>query len=312
MAANVETMFYVREKPWHGLGTMVMEAPDSESALSLAGLDWNVVQKDLMTTDGYGGVISGFKANVRDSDNSVLGIVTDRYKVVQNTEAFAFTDALLGEGVRYETAGSLQNGRRTWMLARLPHQYIINGDEITPYLVFMNSHDGSGSIKVAMTPVRVVCQNTLNLALATAKRSWSCNHTGDIAGKMDEARDTLLYAGQYMAELGKTFDTLNQIKLSDGKVMEFIHALLPENEGASRQQKRNTQKMREDMKRRYFDAPDLMDVGRNGYRFINAVSDFATHAKPLRERSNYKESLFARTVDGNPMIDKAYQMVLAA
>lgn len=312
MAANVETMFYVREKPWHGLGTMVMEAPDSESALSLAGLDWNVVQKDLMTTDGCGGVISGFKANVRDSDNSVLGIVTDRYKVVQNTEAFAFTDALLGEGVRYETAGSLQNGRRTWMLARLPHQYIINGDEITPYLVFMNSHDGSGSIKVAMTPVRVVCQNTLNLALATAKRSWSCNHTGDIAGKMDEARDTLLYAGQYMAELGKTFDTLNQIKLSDGKVMEFIHALLPENEGASRQQKRNTQKMREDMKRRYFDAPDLMDVGRNGYRFINAVSDFATHAKPLRERSNYKESLFARTVDGNPMIDKAYQMVLAA
>lgn len=170
MAANVESMFYVREKPWHGLGTMVMEAPDSEAALTLAGLNWNVIQKNIKTVDG-GNIISGFKANVRDSDNSVLGIVTDRYKVVQNMEAFAFTDALLGEGVRYETAGSLQNGRRTWMLARLPHQYIINGEEITPYLVFMNSHDGSGSIKVAMTPVRVVCQNTLNLALATAKRS---------------------------------------------------------------------------------------------------------------------------------------------
>lgn len=311
MAANVERMFSVREKPWHGLGTIVMEAPDSEGALHLAGLDWNVVQKDVVTV-GSNSIITGFKANVRDSDNSVLGIVTDRYKVVQNTEAFAFTDALLGEGVRYETAGSLQGGRRTWILARLPHQYIINGEEITPYLVFMNSHDGSGSIKVAMTPIRVVCQNTLNLALAKAKRSWSCNHTGDIEGKMDEARDTLLYAGQYMAELGKTFDSLNQIKLSDGKVIEFINTLIPESDGASSQQKRNTLKMREDMKRRYFDAPDLAGVGKNGYRFVNAVSDFATHAKPLRERSNYKESLFAKTVDGNPMIDKAYQMALAA
>lgn len=311
MSANVETMFSVREKPWHGLGTIVAEAPDSKTALELAGLNWLVVQKDIVTADG-GDIISGFKANVRDSDNSVLGIVTDRYKVVQNSEAFAFTDALLGEGVRYETAGSLQNGRRTWMLAKLPQQYIINGDEITPYLVFMNAHDGSGSIKVAMTPVRVVCSNTLNLALTTAKRCWSCHHTGNICSKMDEARDTLLYAGQYMVELGKNFDQLNQIHLTDSKVMEFVNSLLPFNDDASLQQKRNIAKLREDMKLRYFDAPDLQTIGKNAYRFINAVSDFATHVKPLREHSNYKESMFARTVDGNPMIDKAYQMVMSA
>lgn len=311
MAANVESMFYVREKPWHGLGTMVAEAPDSAAALRLAGLDWNVIQKDIMTVDGDG-TIPGFKANVRDTDGSVLGIVTDRYRVVQNAEAFSFTDALLGEGVRYETAGSLQGGRRTWVLARLPHQYIINGEEITPYLVFMNAHDGSGAIKAAMTPVRVVCQNTLNLALSTAKRSWSFNHTGDISGKLDEARDTLLYAGLYMTELGKTFGKLGQMKLSDGKVTEFISALIPDAEDGSPQQRRNIRKMREDLRARYYDAPDLADVGRNGYRFINAVSDFATHAKPLRERANYREALFARTVDGNPLIDRAYQMVMAA
>lgn len=311
MAANVESMFYVREKPWHGLGTMVAEAPDSAAALRLAGLDWNVIQKDIKTEDGDG-IIPGFKANVRDRDGSVLGIVTDRYRVVQNAEAFSFTDALLGEGVRYETAGSLQGGRRTWVLARLPHQYIINGEEISPYLVFMNAHDGSGAIKAAMTPVRVVCQNTLNLALSTAKRSWSFNHTGDISGKLDEARDTLLYAGQYMAELGKAFGKLGQIRLSDGKVTEFISALVPETDGASPQQKRNIRKMQEELRARYYDAPDLADVGKNGYRFINAVSDFATHAKPLRERANYRESLFARTVDGNPLIDRAYQMVTAA
>lgn len=147
MSANVETMFYTREKPWHGLGTMVMEAPSSREALALAGLDWEVVQKQLVTGDGI--PVSGFKVNVRDTDNQVLGVVTDRYKVVQNRDAFAFTDELLGEGITYETAGALQNGRRTWILAKLPQCYIISGDEITPYLVFMNSHDGTGAIKAA-------------------------------------------------------------------------------------------------------------------------------------------------------------------
>ncbi|MCI6886644.1 MAG: DUF945 domain-containing protein [Lachnospiraceae bacterium] len=310
MAANVETMFYTRVKPWHGLGTMVMEAPDSKSALRLAGLGWSVIQKDLTTLDGI--PVSGFKANVRDSDNQVLGVVSDRYKVVQNEDAFAFTDGLLGEGVRYETAGSLQNGRRTWILAKLSQRYIISGDEITPYLVFMNSHDGTGAIKAAMTPVRVVCQNTLNLALSTAKRSWSTNHVGNIDGKLEDARYTLLYADQYMAELGKAIDALNRQKLSDRQVYEYINALFPLSENATENQKKNLLRMKEDMKLRYFEAPDLQYVGKNAYRFINAVSDFATHAKPIRERSNYRESLFGRTVDGNAMIDKAYELVQAA
>jgi phage/plasmid-like protein (TIGR03299 family) len=310
MSANVETMFYTRTKPWHGLGTMVMEAPTSKQALELAGLDWRVVQKPIETADGI--LIPGFKANLRETDNQVLGVVTDRYKVVQNEDAFAFTDELLGEGITYETAGSLQNGRRTWILARLPQQYIISGDEITPYLVFMNSHDGTGAIKAAMTPVRVVCQNTLNLALSTAKRSWSTNHVGDIKGKMDDARNTLLYASAYMSELGKAIDALNRQKLSDRKVYEYIDALFPLIDNATDQQKKNLLRMKEDMKARYFDAPDLQYVDKNAYRFINAVSDFATHTKPLRERSNYRESLFARTVDGNAMIDKAYEMTKAA
>lgn len=136
MAANVETMFSVREKPWHDLGVVVEEAPSSEEALRLAGLDWRVVQKSLYTNSG---LVDGYKANVRESDNTVLGVVTDRYKVVQNTEAFAFTDNLLGEGVKYETAGSLQGGKKVWILARLPREYIMSGERITPYLVFSNS-----------------------------------------------------------------------------------------------------------------------------------------------------------------------------
>lgn len=310
MAANVETMFYTRETPWHGLGTRVMEAPDSREALIKAGLDWQVLQEPIYTETSE--LIEGYKANVRDTDRKVLGVVTDRYKVIQNREAFEFTDELLGSGVRYETAGSLQGGKRVWLLARLPHEYIIAGERISPYLVFSNTHDGSGAIKAALTPIRVVCSNTLNLALSTAKRSWSMVHTGDIRGKMQEAKETLFMAEKYMDSLGKEFENLRMKKLTDRQVMEYIELLLPVEEDATPQQKKNVKRLQEDMKARYFDAPDLKDVGNNAYRFINAVSDFATHAEPLRKTANYKENLFSRTVDGNPLIDKAYQMMCAA
>lgn len=310
MSAEVETMFYTRVAPWHGLGTCVENAPGSQEALKVAGLDWKVVQKPIFTEEGQ--LVGGFKANIRDRDNQILGVVTDRYKVVQNEEAFAFTDQLLGEGVTYETAGSLQGGRRTWILEKLPQRYIISGDEITPYLVFMNSHDGTGAIKAAMTPIRVVCQNTLNLALSNAKRSWSANHVGNINGKLDDARYTLLYADKYMAELGRSIDRLNQIRLSDQKVYEYINALFPLADNATEQQKKNLLRMKEDVKARYFEAPDLKHIGKNGYRFVNAVSDFATHSKPLRERSTYRENLFSRTIEGNPMIDRAYSLLQTA
>ena len=115
-----------------------------------------------------------------------------------------------------------------------------------------------------------------------------------------------------MDALGKEFETLRMKQMTDKEVMEYIETLLPVEENATLQQKRNMKRLQEDMKIRYFDAPDLQDVGKNAYRFLNAVSDFATHAEPLRKTANYKENLFSRTMEGNPLIDKAYQMVCAA
>ncbi len=309
MAANVETMFYTREKPWHGLGTKVEKAPESAEVLKMAGLDWQVLQEPIYTDAGD--KISGYKANIRSTDRKVLGVVTDRYKVIQNTEAFSFTDALLGRGVRYETAGSLQEGRKVWLLARLPREYIISGERISPYLVFSNTHDGSGAVKAAVTPVRMVCNNTLNLALRTSKRSWSMIHTGNISEKVQEAEDTLFLADKYMDSLAGEFERLRKQTLSDQQVRKYIELLLPVEENATPMQTNNIQKLRQDMESRYFDAPDLQDTGKNAYRFINAVSDFATHAKPLRQTANYKENMFVRTIEGNPIIDRAYQMLCA-
>ncbi len=307
MAAEVETMFYTRVAPWHGLGIRVEEALDSQEALRKSGLDWRVVQKEILTSDNT--IIDGYRANVRDSDGSILGVVSDRYKIVQNDEAFAFTDALIGEGVKYETAGSLQNGKRVWMLAKLPEKYIIGGEKIDPYIVFSNSHDGSAAMKVCMTPIRVVCQNTLNLAINNAKRSWSVKHTTNVQNRMHEARETLGLAHKYMENLGAEFNELSRIKLTDKKVMEFINDLVPLDESATDTQKRNVYKIREDLKLRYFEAPDLKLVDKNGCRFICAVSDYATHAKPLRETTGYRDNLFLRVMEGHNLTDKAHMMM---
>jgi len=315
-------MFYVRETPWHGLGTRVEEALTSSDALVAAGLDWRVIQKPIYTADlicSSGNVytsdeqiIPNYKANIRETDGAVLGVVTDRYRIVQNEDALRFTDCLIGEGVKYETAGSLQGGRRVWILAKLPERYVIAGERIEPFLVFSNSHDGSSAIRVAMTPVRIVCQNTLNLALSQARRTWSAKHTGNVHNRMLEARETLGLAHKYMENLGKEFDNLSRIKLSDNKVMEFINELIPLSADASDIQRKNIEQMRDDVKIRYFEAPDLKVLGKNGYRFINAISDHATHVKPLRETATYRENLFLKTLEGHPMIDKAYQMIKAA
>lgn len=308
MAALVESMFSVREKPWHGLGTIVKEAPTSEEALRLAGLDWDVVQSPIYTNHGK---VEGYKANIRSTDRQVLGVVSDHYRIVQNTEAFSFTDELLGQGVRYETAGSLMGGRKVWLLARLPREFIIAGERISPYLVFSNTHDGSGAVRVAVTPIRVCCNNTLNLALSTAARSFSMVHTGDVKEKVSEAKQTLFMADNYMENLGREFERLRKQKISDQQVREYIDQLLPIEPGASSVTVKNMKKLRNDMAMRYFDAPDLKGVGNNAYRFINAVSDFATHAEPIRRTKNYQENLFMKTYEGNPMIDRAYQLVAA-
>lgn len=130
-------------------------------------------------------------------------------------------------------AGSLLGGRKVWLLAHMPHEYIISGERISPYLLFSNTHDGFGAVRIALIPVRVVCNNTLNLALSTAKRSWSMMHVGDIKGKIREARDTLFRAEDYMDRLGKEFEVLRMNRLTDKKVMEYIEILLLVEEGAT-------------------------------------------------------------------------------
>lgn len=305
MAANVETMMYVRETPWHGLGTRVEEAPNSEEALKLAGLDWEVNQQEVMTN---GIIIPNYKANVRSSDGKVLGIVTDKYKIVNNKDAFSFTDNLIGGDVKYETAGSLYGGKKVWMLAKLPETKVV-GDETIPYVCFTNNHDGTGAVKAIMTPIRVVCNNTLNLALSQAKRQWSMIHTGNLESKLEDARITLEFAEKYMYELDKKGNELANITINEEKFNEILEALFPINEEKDTERKiNNVKELRNEFQIAYF-MPDISKFRNTGWGMINAMSDIITHNKPKRSSATFQENNFGRIIDGHYMMDMLYKML---
>ena len=309
MAANVETMMYVRQVPWHGLGTMVTEAPTSADALHLAGLDWTVDQTPVYTDAGI--EIPGYKANRRSSDNSILGIVSDRYRIVQNTEAFEFTDAIVGETengvVKYETAGSLNGGKKIWLLAKMPTQKILD-DDVEPYMCFSNTHDGSGAIRICMTPIRVVCANTLSMAINTAKRQWSTKHMGDMQSKLEEAKLCLQLADKYMRGLDEEADRLANAILYREQIDEILNELFPVEDDASERKKRNIQAMKDDFYVAYF-MPDILKFGESAYRAVNAMSDVVTHATPKRNTASYAENRWGRIMDGDAIFDQFVNLV---
>lgn len=308
MSALVETMFSVRETPWHGLGTIVADAPTSADALHLAGLDWDVLPEPVYLDNGI--VIPNYVANTRSSDKKVLGIVTDRYKVVQNTEAFAFTDALLGEDVRYETAGSLSGGKRIWLLAKMPTEKIL-GDDVVPYLCFTNTHDGTGAVKVCMTNTRVVCNNTLNLALSTATRMWSTKHMGDIQGKLAEAEQTLEMAHKYNSALAVEAEKLANTSIKDEEVEKILEEIFPIDENDSNRKQTNMTDAR-DYFRFCYRQEDIKKFYGTLWGVVNAASDMACHMEPARNTDSYRENNWGRIINGHAIIDNIYKKIAVA
>ena len=303
MAANVETMFSVREKPWHGLGTIVQEAPTSKDALTLAGLDWEVRQEPVIYKDQD----SGYFMNIRSTDDKVLGVVGGRYKPVQNVDAFDFVDGLVGEGVTYETAGSLSTGKRIWLLAKMPDIKILD-DVVEPYMCLTNSHDGFGSLKVCMTPVRVVCQNTLNLALNSAKRSWNGRHTGSIENKMAAAKETLGLAKTYMESLSKEAEELYKIKVAPKDFVEISEKMFPITKDMSARKEESQILLREQL-RHAWEMDDLGNIKGTGWGFMNAVADMSTHKPPTRKTGNYQENAFMYVIDAPAILDTAMKLI---
>ena len=232
-----------RQPAWHGLGTVFEEEVSTKQMLELAHLnDWNVRLEEVALPDGFSsdrGYNYVVRTNPFDNDQAdVLGVVGERYRILQNEELFDFGDALLDGGGRWETAGSIKGGRQVFGSLALERETVLdpNGvsDKVNSYLLVNTSHDGSIAIQASVTPVRVVCANTLNLALGSGvgrnrstKQSYKIRHTQTAQGKIQAAREALGLANAYMDEFDKMAQDMIEREITNDKFQDILKSAYP-------------------------------------------------------------------------------------
>jgi len=242
------SFFSVQQKAWHGLGQIVTDYPTSAEAIKHAGLDYEVAKSELftqgrsLTVGNNGALIEGadisvpnYYANIRTDNNAVLGVVGKDYHIVQNKDAFAFFDAIVGggDGILYETAGALGNGERIFITAKLPGYIRVGkGEDVTEKYIFLTtSHDGSGSITAAFTPIRVVCQNTVNAALRNMSNVVRIKHTAGAKQRLDDAHKVMGLANILSEQLEGIFNEWATVRVTDKEAKKLIQlALCPNKE----------------------------------------------------------------------------------
>ncbi len=229
MTHEIESIAWVGERPWHGLGTEVLHLMTSQEAIALAGLDWEVDLKEVFhRTDGRFTLIPDKLAVVRNTDQKALGVVGPRYQPVQNSQAFTFFDSLIGSQAVYETAGSLRGGKIVWMMVKVPGQFKVGKKDVyDQYLTLTNGHDGNWPVRVVLSSVRVVCMNTLNMALSNTIQSMSIKHTGDIKSKVLTAQKVFGAALEYFKEMKEVMDYLLTKRITEQQTVEYVKSLFP-------------------------------------------------------------------------------------
>ena len=181
------SMFYVGETPWHKLGTKLENPATAYEAIDAAGLNYTVIKNPIVTVLRSNKIktIANHFATVRTDTEEILGVVGSRYEVIQNRNAFSFFDALIGsDEAIYHTAGALGKGERIWILAKLPDYIRVGKDDVVEkFLLLTNSHDGSSFACAKLTPIRVVCSNTLSAALDGSEQEVRIRHTPNAPSK---------------------------------------------------------------------------------------------------------------------------------
>ena len=227
MAHAVETMFYVRETPWHGLGNRLEAAPTISEAIVASGLDWSVGLRDLFTASG---MAVPARATVRESDGSILGVVGPRYQPLQNSAAFDWFQPFIDAGeVSLHTAGALHYGAKVWVLAELnrDRSEIVPGDEVSKFLLLSNSHDGTTAIRVGFTPIRVVCANTLGMAhCSAASKLLRVRHTRRHAANLEKIREVVNTANAEFEATADQYRLLASRGISPSDVRKYVKTLL--------------------------------------------------------------------------------------
>ena len=307
--------------PWHGLGKVLPDNLTSEQAIKEANLDWQVIPQTIYTegavtlagTPGFSpSPIPGFVANVRQDTNEVLGVVSDKYRIIQNVDAFKFADDLinvdgLADKAVYETAGSLFSGRKVWMLIALPPERIFD-DDVAAYLAVVNTHDGSGAMRVFNCATRIVCNNTLHVALKEHRRHISIRHMATAEVRQKEAVRIMKGHTSYFTALRNFAAEIVGVKVDAEKL---LNKLFPVSDEDSKRVKESVNAEKDIIRDIFKGMDDLQNFKGTGWGFYNAVADWYSHREPKRRTATYADNKMNEYLEGVSVLEQAKDLILA-
>lgn len=323
---NGEARMFATKPAWHNLGTIVDGAKTAGEAIALAKMDTTAELQEIFIQGSalvddipvIGTKIEGKKAVVRE-DGNILGVVGNDYHIIQNVDCFDFMDDLIGSGhAVYETAGSLRNGSRIFMTCKLPEAMNIGPDKIDKYLLLSSSHDGSLSLQVRWTPVRVVCQNTLSMAMRGASNCVNIRHTRSYKDKIQQARQLLELTEVYYNNMEVEFNKLLDESMTASDFTAFSKALFPDTltaEDGSSEASGQAKRRRSDIENLYINGMGHEDIAGTRWAAFNAVTEYVDHHKVNRVRAGRnKDDVRMESTQwgsGSLLKQKAFNMLVA-
>jgi len=285
MTANVESMMYYKEKPWHGLGNELDNPATSSEAIIAAGMDWEVEAQNIVTESGI--LLPKKKAIIRKDNNVPLGVVGLKFQFLQNKESFSFFDGVVGQSKAiYHTAGVIGKGEKIWILAKLPkNMYIAKDDEVEEYLLLVNSHDGKGSIRMFFTPIRVVCQNTLNIALSDGiKQGASIRHVGKIMDKITDVQEILRMSHKFYTDFEQGSKFLASKQVNSKEVEKFIKTCFSDYDTEAKKVKNMMEKVEENFET---EGKVLPTIAGTYWALFNGYTGYIDHGRATKGKDEY-------------------------
>lgn len=316
-----EVAFALRGTPaWHGLGTVFDTNADIKTSdmLKLAHLnDWNVQLEQVAIPDGYRSTKDNYmvtRTNPFDGGTDVLAVVGERYKVLQNEELFDFGDNILDGGAKWESAGSIKDGRQVFGSLVVPREFILDpkgaNDKTVTYLLVTTSHDGSSAVRANITPVRVVCQNTLNMALKDSRQSFSIRHTSTVNGKLEQARTALNLTFNYMDNFEKLAKKMFETKITDKKFNSVITKLYAKPDTTNKSAITQWENKITLLNELYHNSPTNANVKGTVWGTFNALTERIDYYRAGRKGTN--EGILASASGFDPSINAEKNQILTA
>lgn len=284
-----------RTTTFANIGTDISGLKTSEEVLNVAGLNYNVVKKPMYFKDKSGNLIDypDQKFTMIEGTDKVLGVVSSKYEVCQNREAFGFIDYIGGadEGFEYVKAGETSGGL-IYIIAKIPNVTLM-GDAITPYIIFQNSHDGKTSLKATICPLRIICQNQFNVSFRKSPNTVRIVHSTQMDKRMLVAREMMRDVAGYMETFTETAEDLATRKIKYDDVISMFNHIFEYNPATmSDRQKRNFEDSRNEFLACY-NNDDNQNFRGTAWGVMNGAADYLTHHKPFRKTS--PDTLFVNT-----------------